>query len=171
MVFSFTLYRVNDPHVNLRQQFTYLPTHTRLTPWLIGLLFGYFLHHYNRSTCIPLSRRVVCLGWTLTGLLMMTCIWGPYWRAIPEHSNASVAEAALYESLVRSIWTLCITWVVWACYNGYGGFINDFLSWNAFAIFGQFTYSMYITHRIVQFVNLARLQQDMYLSNYDGVSL
>lgn len=170
LVFGFTLYRVNDPHVNLRQKLTYLPTHTRLSPWLIGLLFGYFLHHHNRSHGIRVSRRMVLWGWILTSLLIIICLWGPYWRAIPQYSKATVAEAALYESFVRCTWTLCIAWVVWACHNGYGGFINDFLSWNGFASFGQFSYSLYITHRIVQFVNLARLQHDIYLSDYDAVS-
>lgn len=170
MVFDFTLYRFHDSHLNLRQQLTYLPTHTRLSPWLIGTLFGYFLHFHNRREYFAFSNKAVWWGWFSAITLMMICLWGPYWRALPKYSDASIVEGALYESLVRCTWTLCLTWVVWACYNGYGGLVNDFLSWNGFTIFGHLSYSIYVTHRIIQFVNVARLQHDMHFSNYDAVS-
>lgn len=171
IMFDFTLYRINDSHLNLRQQLTYFPTHTRLTPWLIGILFGYFQYKYKKNEYWVLSSKAVFCGWFSAITVMIICLWGPYWRAIPKYSHASILEGALYESLVRTVWTLCITWIVWACHNGYGGFINSFLSWYAFSNFGHLSYSMYVTHRIIQFVNVGRIQQDMHFSNYDAVSL
>ncbi|KAM8719961.1 hypothetical protein ACLKA7_006078 [Drosophila subpalustris] len=43
----------------------YLTTHVRASPWIIGLLFGYYLH-VNRGKSFKLNRLTVCLGWIIS---------------------------------------------------------------------------------------------------------
>ncbi|XP_075157399.1 nose resistant to fluoxetine protein 6 [Haematobia irritans] len=166
---DFTLFRVDDDHVDLRQRLTYYPTHTRFPTWLIGVIFGYFLFTKNRGKQFPLAKKWVITGWVLALGIMLTDLWGPYWRILPENPDAPIIEGAFYEPLSRASWACAIGWIVWACYNGHGGIINDFLSWGFFTGFSRLTYCMYVIHRIVQLVTAARLQTDTHFSDYDMV--
>ncbi|KAL9873749.1 nose resistant to fluoxetine protein 6-like [Glossina fuscipes fuscipes] len=166
---DFTLFRVQDEHVDLRQRLTYYPTHTRIPTWLMGVIFGYFLFTKNRGRKIPLAKQWVISGWLLAFGIMLTDLWGPYWRIRPENPDSPIIEGAFYEPLSRAAWALSMAWIVWACYNGHGGLINDFLSWSFFTAFSRLTYCMYVIHRIVQLVNAARLQTDTHFSDYDAI--
>ncbi|KAI8126611.1 hypothetical protein FF38_01059 [Lucilia cuprina] len=166
---DFTLFRVQDNQVDLRQRLTYYPTHTRIPTWLIGVIFGYFLFTKNRGRKIPMKKQWVITGWLLAFGVMLTDLWGPYWRIRPENPDSPIYEGAIFEPLSRTSWALAIGWIVWACYNGHGGIINDFLSWGFFTGFSRLTYCMYVIHRIVQLVNAARLQTDTHFSDYDAI--
>ncbi|KAH8267080.1 hypothetical protein KR018_002139 [Drosophila ironensis] len=166
---DFTLFRVQDDHVDLRQRLTYYPTHTRIPTWLIGVIFGYFLFTRNRGRQIPMSKPLVLTGWFVAFGTMLACMWGPYWRILPDTPDSPLIEGAFFEPLSRTSWALAIGWIVWACYNGHGGLVNDFLSWSFFTGFSRLTYCMYVIHRIVQLVNAARLQTDTHFSNYDAI--
>ncbi|KAH8314798.1 hypothetical protein KR074_011221 [Drosophila pseudoananassae] len=166
---DFTLFRVQDDHVDLRQRLTYYPTHTRIPTWLIGVIFGYFLFTRNRGRQIPMSKPLVLTGWFVAFGTMLACMWGPYWRILPDTPDSPLVEGALFEPLSRTSWAIAIGWIVWACYNGHGGLVNDFLSWGFFTGFSRLTYCMYVIHRIVQLVNAARIQTDTHFSNYDAI--
>ncbi|XP_068159569.1 nose resistant to fluoxetine protein 6 [Drosophila tropicalis] len=166
---DFTLFRVQDDHVDLRQRLTYYPTHTRIPTWLIGVIFGYFLFTRNRGRQIPLAKPWVITGWVVAFGTMLADLWGPYWRILPDTPDSPLVEGAIFEPLSRTSWALSIGWIVWACYNGHGGLVNDFLSWSFFTAFSRLTYCMYVIHRIVQLVNAARLQTDTHFSDYDAI--
>ncbi|XP_055912884.1 nose resistant to fluoxetine protein 6-like [Eupeodes corollae] len=166
---GFTLFRVQDDDVDRRQALTYYPTHTRVPTWLIGVIFGYFFFKFNRGRQIAMNKTLVVLGWTVALGTMLACVWGPYWRILPGTPNAPIVEGALYEPISRASWACAIGWIVWACYNGHGGIINDFLSWSFFQVLARLSYCMYIIHRIVQNVNGARLQHDTKFGDYEAI--
>ncbi|XP_017487800.1 PREDICTED: nose resistant to fluoxetine protein 6, partial [Rhagoletis zephyria] len=169
MKWKFSLFRVDDDNLDDRQRLTYYPTHTRVPTWLIGVIFGYFLYTKNRGRQIPLAKIWVVTGWVVAFGVMLACLWGPYWRILPQNPSAPIVEGALYEPLSRSSWAIAIGWIVWACYNGHGGLINDFLSWGFFTGFSRLTYCMYVIHRIVQLVNDGRIQTDTHFSDYEMI--
>ena len=39
----------------------------------------------------------------------------------------------MYAVLVKALWGVCLAWVTFACVKGYGGPVNDFLSWGVLA--------------------------------------
>ncbi|KAH8416364.1 hypothetical protein KR222_000737 [Zaprionus bogoriensis] len=169
LVNDFTLFRVEDNQVDLRQRLTYYPTHTRIPTWLIGVIFGYFLFTRNRGRQIPLAKHWVITGWVVAFGTMLADLWGPFWRILPDTPSSPIYEGAIFEPLSRTSWAFAIGWIVWACYNGHGGLINDFLSWSFFTGFSRLCYCMYVIHRIVQLVNAARLQTDTHFSDYDAI--
>lgn len=171
MVNDFTLFRVDDNNVARRQALTYYPTHTRIPSWLLGVIFGYFFFKYNRGKRIPLATHWVITGWFVAFGTMLACLWGPYWRLLPDTPDAPIIEGAFYEPLSRSAWAISVGWIIWACYNGHGGIINDFLSWGFFQAFARLSYCMYVIHRIVQWVTAGRLQTDTHFSDWDYVSI
>merc|ERR1719370_1006585 len=50
---------------------------------------------------------------------------------INQSDQLSLAENAVYGGFHRIAWSVAIGWVIFACCRGYGGWINDFLSWEA----------------------------------------
>ncbi|XP_017084003.2 nose resistant to fluoxetine protein 6-like isoform X1 [Drosophila eugracilis] len=143
----------------------YLATHNHAAPWLIGFLFGYFLH-LNRGKKFQLSRPVVWLGWILSLAMLFTSIFALYpaaqWSAPP----LPVLEESLYYTLTRVAWPLAICWVIFVCMQGYGGLANSFLSSPLWQPFSRLSYSMYIWHMFVQEVNSRNVRTNTYFSNY-----
>ena len=41
---------------------------------------------------------------------------------------------------------MCMSWMIFACTKGYGGWINEFLSWEAFGTLSKLTYCVYLIH-------------------------
>ena len=49
-------------------------------------------------------------------------------------------------SLNKASWGLCLSWVVFACVKGYGGPVNDFLSWGLWAPISKISFMTYLFH-------------------------
>jgi len=145
-----------------------LATHVHAAPWLIGFLFGYFLH-LNRGKKFQLSRPVVWTGWILSLAMLFTSIFALYpagkWSAPP----LSTLEESLYYTLTRVAWPLAICWIIFACMQGYGGLANSFLSSPLWQPFSRLSYSMYIWHMFVQEMNSRSVRTNTYFSSYSMV--
>ncbi|XP_017091603.2 nose resistant to fluoxetine protein 6 [Drosophila bipectinata] len=162
---------VNDYHMLLRYTSTeaskklYFATHTHAAPWLIGFLFGYFLH-LNRGRKFQLSKVAVWSGWVLCLALIFTSIFALYpagkWDAEP---LPLVADASYY-TLTRIAWPLTLCWVVFACMQGYGGMANSFLSSPVWQPLSRISYSVYIWHMFVQEVNNRSTRTNTYFTDY-----
>ena len=77
------------------------------------------------------------------------------------HETYSTAENIAYGGLYRAAWGLALGWVIFACSRGYGGWINDFLSWGAFVPLSRLSYIIYLTHlTVIQFLETL---QDFYI--------
>ncbi|KAH8382734.1 hypothetical protein KR009_004983 [Drosophila setifemur] len=143
----------------------YLATHTHAAPWLIGFLFGYFLH-LIRGQKIQLSKLAAWSGWILCLALIFTSIFALYpagkWDAEP----LSVGADAAYYTLTRIAWPLALCWVVFACMQGYGGMANSFLSSPLWQPLSRLSYSVYIWHMFVQEINVRRSRTNSYFSDY-----
>ena len=69
-------------------------------------------------------QGVVLAGWTLSAVTALAIVYGlrkyflldVFPRPVPNRT-----ETIIYGGLHRSIWALCIGWVVFACVHGYGG--------------------------------------------------
>ncbi|EDW37664.1 GL27108 [Drosophila persimilis] len=143
----------------------YFSTHTRASPYLIGILFGYFLH-VNRGKSWKLSPVVVFLGWLVSLGLLFTCIFALYGY----HSNSEslpILDEAFYLTLSRIAWPLGLCWVVFACMHGYGGLANSFLSSPLWQPLSRLSYSAYIFHMFIESLNGGRTRTSTYFSDYD----
>lgn len=63
--------------------------------------------------------------------------------------NLTTAESAAYYGFSRIAWALSIAWIIVACTNGYGGWVNDILSWKFFAPLARLTYCAYLSHPLL----------------------
>ncbi|XP_055370763.1 uncharacterized protein LOC129605190 [Condylostylus longicornis] len=149
-----------------RMKMTYVPTHARYAPWLIGILIGYFLFETkNKKTKLP--KVVVFCGWFVSIAIILAVIIGPYNRVREGGGNPTKIESSFYEAFSRTSWSIALAWIVFACHKGYGGMINSFLSWTIWEPFSRLTYSIYIVHFPIQYLVNANTKHDKYFSNFD----
>ena len=52
----------------------------------------------------------------------------------------------MYNTFQRIAWNGAVAWVIFSCAKGYGGIINEFLSWPAFAPLSRLTFTTYLIH-------------------------
>ncbi|KAH8343235.1 hypothetical protein KR059_007266 [Drosophila kikkawai] len=142
----------------------YFSTHTRASPYLIGILFGYFLH-VNRGRSFKLSRAAVLLGWLVSLALLFTCLFAlfPYAK---HQETPSTLEEAFYLTLTRIAWPLGLCWLVFACMQGYGGLANSFLSSPLWQPLSRLSYSAYIFHMFIESLNAGLTRTNTYFSDY-----
>ena len=77
------------------------------------------------------------------------------------HETYTNAQNITYGGLHRAAWGLALGWVIFACSRGYGGWINDFLSWGAFVPLSRLSYIIYLMHLTV--ISLLESVQDFYI--------
>ncbi|KAL7728267.1 hypothetical protein ACLKA6_007373 [Drosophila palustris] len=155
-----------DPNPPRSQRFLYFSTHLHGTPWLIGAVFGYFLH-VNRGKSFKLNRLVVWTGWLVSLALLFTCLFSLVAYGKFNGPRISLLEESLYYTLSRLAWPLSLCWVVFACSQGYGGMANSFLSSPLWQPLSKLSYSAYVWHILIQEINIRRVQSNTYFSNYE----
>ncbi|XP_050297632.1 nose resistant to fluoxetine protein 6-like [Anthonomus grandis grandis] len=125
----------------------YLTTHTRAAPWFIGAIYGYYIAQikFGAKKIIRLPKIYwwISCGLSLTMLCGVTFTFGSKSLTDAEYHKW---HNALFNSLARPTWAVCVGWICFCCVNGYGGIINCFLSLNIFKILNRFTYSIYLLH-------------------------
>ncbi|KAH8235404.1 hypothetical protein KR038_007025, partial [Drosophila bunnanda] len=144
----------------------YSATHIHAAPWLVGSLFGYFMH-LVRGKKFLLNRLGVWTGWLLCLAMIFTSLFAMFPYAKLLGPSPTVLEGALYYTLTRIGWPLALCWVVFACVQGYGGLANSFLSSPLWQPLSRLSYSAYVWHIFIQEVNHRRVRSNTYFSDYD----
>ncbi|XP_017493627.1 PREDICTED: nose resistant to fluoxetine protein 6-like, partial [Rhagoletis zephyria] len=146
----------------------YYSTHTRCSAWIVGLIFGYYLHR-NNGNVAKLPNWLVAVSWLISLIIVFTIVFAWYPSTLLGTSGPTVLESAFYLAVGRVAWPLALCWMVYACINGYGGPINVFLSWSLWQPISKLSYSMYIWHLIVITINASRIKTNTYFSDYDVI--
>ncbi|XP_041447569.1 nose resistant to fluoxetine protein 6-like [Drosophila obscura] len=141
-------------------------THLRASGWLVGFLFGYYLHTI-RGKSIKHSSPIVWLGWLTSLALLFTCIFAMYPYSGANSKALPILNEAFYVSLSRIAWPLGLSWVVFACMQGYGGLANSFLSSPLWQPLSKLSYCVYMWHLFIQNLNAGRTRVSTYFSDYD----
>ncbi|XP_037708397.1 nose resistant to fluoxetine protein 6 [Drosophila subpulchrella] len=175
-VFSIVMLRdlqVFDRHGNLGEdssemRLIYYTTHARATPWLIGLLFGYFLHHQSGQKS-RLPKWLALVLWILSLFLLATVIFAVYPYTQDGVGNISPLAGAFYLCCSRIAWPLALCWIIWACQNGLAPIINDLLGWSFWQPLSKLSYCLFIWHLLVETVHIARIKTSLHFSDYDAI--
>lgn len=98
----------------------YLLTHTRAGPWVIGVILGYFIFKIKQNEIsFKLNRIIVFVFWGVCLGTLLACVLGG-------HSTLRGKEYdkwgnAVHIALVRTVWSIAISWIILACATSYGG--------------------------------------------------
>ncbi|XP_055842820.1 nose resistant to fluoxetine protein 6-like [Episyrphus balteatus] len=158
---------ITNGYTNLRSFKTYIPMHTRCSPWLVGFGLGYFMH-LNRQRTFHLSRIFQILAWLASAFVMMACVFGPYFT-MSTRGNGTVFEAAMFEGWKRVAWAIALSWITFACHFGFGGVVNGILSHPFLQPLARLTYSLYLIHSFVLRVNFGMSRTEIRFSDYDAM--
>ncbi|KAK7497003.1 hypothetical protein BaRGS_00011739 [Batillaria attramentaria] len=146
----------------------YIKPYCRMGPYVVGLVAGYILYKY--ASRIRMNRIVALCGWAVAGGVGMAVIFGLYDASkVTDTEPLEVWEAALWNSLGRTAWGVCVAWVIIACHTGYGGFINTLLSWEALIPLSRLTYTLYLIHMTALAVFGGIMRVPMFMNDIDIV--
>lgn len=148
---------------------TYFGTHLRMGPWLVGVLLGYGLHN-QKGKRIHLSKLIVVIGWSIALASMLAVIFGIYPFYLPGNQMTTL-DSAFYESFNRVAWVIALSWLIFACVNGYGGPIAWFLSFPQWQPLARMSYSIYLVHFPIQVLIATSAKTQANFSDLYAVSV
>lgn len=79
-------------------------------------------------------------------------------------------QKIMYGTFTTPGWGICICWVIWACHNGYGSFINQFLSIRHFIPISRLGYGIYLIHWVVMTFYFYTQEYKRYFMHVNVVS-
>ncbi|XP_063927799.1 nose resistant to fluoxetine protein 6-like [Zophobas morio] len=139
------LSNLHTTHANDYHNKYYLRTHTRATPYVVGLVLGFFLFKLkHKEITLKLNQWVVWVAWGACFATLLGCVLGGHSTLRgPEYDRWGNVS---HITFVRNLWSLANAWIIIACCNGYGGPVNWFLSLPIFQVLNRFAYGIYLTH-------------------------
>ncbi|XP_022532265.2 O-acyltransferase like protein [Astyanax mexicanus] len=126
-------------------QYYYNKPYTRYGPYLLGILAG--LYMANKKEALLKKQWHAVAGWLISLSVMASLVALAYvLREVP--AQASLTHA-VYQGLHRSLWALAVIWIILACEEGYGGFVNRILSLNVWIPLSNISFACYLIHPIL----------------------
>ena len=126
----------------------YIKPYCRVPPYLVGSILGYVLH--NRVQ-LPFHgvKKYLCYVtmWSLAMITFTAIIFGLYSTWYGYHM--SMMENILFYTYTHFAWGVGVAIMVFACQNGYGWIINDFLSMKIWIPLSRLTYNVSLIHPII----------------------
>ncbi|XP_021937403.1 O-acyltransferase like protein-like isoform X2 [Zootermopsis nevadensis] len=153
----------------------YYYTHTRASPWFIGISLGYCLFHtiqWKKDIAAGkrrnLSKKVLVAGWLLGAVCLLTPILVLH-EIIQDDNYYHSIKLQVYAALSRPIWSMGVSWVIFVCVAGYGGPVNKFLSWKFFHPMSRLTYSIYMLHMFFMRIKMASTKTPLYSDDMEKI--
>jgi len=133
-----------------------------------GLLCGMTLAEMEQRE-IKIPRHLYILGWVASTLVVMSIFYVPWvveWIS-GEAMDCSFA-GAIHAGSCRTLWGLSISWIIIACANNSGSWVNLFLSNSIFRVLGPITFAMYLFTMLPK-IQLFRTKVPLYHDLYESV--
>jgi peptidoglycan/LPS O-acetylase OafA/YrhL len=143
----------------------YIKPYCRAAPYIVGLVLGYVLFkkvrvniHWFVDVLIYYGMLVVAAG------CLFSTVYGLYgsWHG----HELSDAENVSYYMFSRFVWGVGLALMVFACHNGYGWVINDFLSMKFWIPLSRLTYAAYLIHPILLTIIFSSNRQPFPYTDY-----
>ena len=90
----------------------------------------------------------------------MTC---PDYILVP---GLSRSELVAYQTLLRTLWSIIIGWLLFLCSINQDGIINKILSWPIWSPFAKLNYSCYLVHATIIFTMLVSQAMPLYYQGH-----
>ena len=163
--FSFLAYNyTNKPGAPIVYVDTiYIKPWSRISPYLVGLAMGYVLYKsYRLNVRKSIGVVIYSSMWAVAAFVAMWLVYGLYfiWQRRP-----STAENVIYITFSRFLWGCCLAVVVLACHNGYGWFVNSFLSMKLWTPLARMTFCAYLVHPWVIVVVYGQVQSPIHYTD------
>ncbi|GFN88536.1 nose resistant to fluoxetine protein 6 [Plakobranchus ocellatus] len=120
---------------------------------------------------LPTAVGLNVLGWIACIATTSAIIFGLTRSFIlrPDLVPMTLIQSVVYITLTRTVWGLCVAWIIIMCSCGKGGPINAFLSIPVLKPLSRLTYMAYLVHEIVLMWHVMGSQQAITLSDINMV--
>ncbi|KAK0411265.1 hypothetical protein QR680_005568 [Steinernema hermaphroditum] len=136
----------------------------RCQVYIMGMVLGYYLQVNPKRRAPKINHLVNIFCWICAAGLMLAAVLVLYtWT---NGTEWTLAQRAAYSALSKPAWGLGLCWIVYACFYGYGGPINSFMSWEIWVPLGRLSYSAYLIHMMVAVYLPGMKQGDIYYSTF-----
>ena len=122
----------------------------RINAYLIGIVLGFVLYKKWRVRS-NLWLRICFYSalWVIAAASCLTMVFNfgknKTWNGHP----FTKTENVMYFMFSRTVFSVGIALMIYACHNGFGGIINKFLSWSFWVPLSRLTFMVYLSHPIV----------------------
>lgn len=136
----------------------------RIMPYLVGILLGFMLY---KKVKLPFKRVVNAVFYFVMVLFALGLLFAVVYAVYPmwHGHHYSVAERVSYLMYSRLTWGVGLALVVFACHNGYGWWIDVFLSWKVWIPLSRLTFMAYLIHPVVLFAMTFSLSAPLHYSD------
>ncbi|XP_069355746.1 nose resistant to fluoxetine protein 6-like isoform X1 [Maniola hyperantus] len=145
----FNIRSIKDYRNSLFKNPTYLWSHLRAGPYLVGLAAGYLMTIYKPNK----HRNVIPKAYSQIGFIIALAIatkimvMGGTFQDLSRPYN--VWEAALFASFNRTIWAIAVACLIAFCEYGTVPIIGTFLKSGIFLPLSKLSYGTYLLHTVV----------------------
>ncbi|XP_072144164.1 nose resistant to fluoxetine protein 6-like [Dermacentor andersoni] len=145
-------------------KFIYYRPYVHVTSYAVGIMLGYAV---STNVGLKLPRLARAALWTLSTVLALLVVFGPFkWL---RGDSWLGADAVAYAGLSKLAWALSLSWVVFACASGRGGFANRLLSWKPLIPLSRLSYGAYLIHSPLYLIRAGILRERMSLQHFNLV--
>ncbi|PAV87480.1 hypothetical protein WR25_18616 [Diploscapter pachys] len=124
----------------------YIKPQFRIGPYIIGILLGYYLACYQRKTIKPERSNNHIAGVWIVGL---GCTLGALYGLYPSlHGWNWPIYHLVYGTIHRDVFAVGISFIIYACHTGIGGFVNRLLSHYVLLPLSNLCFTAYLFHMI-----------------------
>ena len=123
----------------------------RISPYLVGIIFGYILYKKNKiaHTDSSLKKRLMhTVLWSLAVFLCFSVVFGTYreWHGNPFGNMENV----IFLMFSGIAWCTGLAIIIYCCNNKMCfGVVNTILSWSGWEILAKLTFGAYLSHMLV----------------------
>lgn len=119
----------------------------RATPFLTGIGLSIFLMDYKKSS---LPKGFMTCGWIASAVGCLWCYYTPSSLSRNDYIYEPIS-AAQYYAIAPLIFSLCSSWIIFACYINPDSTINKLLSSRPAKIMGRISFSIYLNVFLILF--------------------
>lgn len=142
-------------------EYVYFRPLTHVATYMCGIICGYMAAtHRGTSIHLLLQGALWVSSVSLTSFVVFVTL--PWNRG---HLPGDIINA-LYGGFHRLLWSLGLSWPVYACATGRGGPLARILGWKAFKPLAKLAYGVYLIHGVLLLLRMGCVKSRLNLDEY-----
>jgi peptidoglycan/LPS O-acetylase OafA/YrhL len=135
----------------------YVKPYCRAAPYIVGIVLGFLLYKkFHVNVHWLADWAIYCLLWVIAAGCCFSTVYGLY--DVFHRKELTLAQNVSYIMFSRCVWAVGLALIVFACHNGYGWVVNDFLSMKFWIPLSRLCYTAYLVHPIVLTVAISTIR-------------
>ena len=97
-------------------------------------------------------KNLFAILWIISLTALGLMVYGDYGTNSNKYPM-NLTSRILYDSLSRILWSLAMSFIIYACVTSYGGFVNEFFSWKVWQPLSKLSFCAYLIEYTIFEIN------------------